>query len=115
MTSEERALLSHFRSLPAEQRHSLMDFAAFLAARSEGAAQPPPAQPVDIPRPATESVIKAVKRLTATYPMLDHAKLLHETSNHVGQHIMHGKPAAEVIDELEAMFRRHYERIKGEG
>jgi len=46
--------------------------------------------------------------------MLDRGRLLHETSNHVGQHIMHGKPAAEVMDELEAMFQRHYERFKGE-
>jgi hypothetical protein len=114
MTSDERALLRHFRSLAAEQRHSLVDFAAFLAARSGRATAQPPAQPVDIPRPQTESVIKAVKRLTATYPMLDHGKLLHETSNFVGQHIMQGKPATEVIDELEVMFQRHYELFKGE-
>jgi hypothetical protein len=25
-------------------------------------------------------------------------------------HLMHGKPAAEAIDELEAMFAHHYQR-----
>jgi hypothetical protein len=54
--------------------------------------------------------VKAIKRLMATYPMLDRDKLLHETSGHMTRHVIHGKPAAEVIDELEAMFAQHYER-----
>jgi hypothetical protein len=117
MTAEERELLQHFRTLASEQRHSLMDFAAFLAARAESspAPQPAPAQPVPIARPETESVVKAIKRLTATYPMLDRAKLLHETSSHMQQHLLQGKPAAEVIDDLEVVFQRHYERFKGGG
>lgn len=117
MTAEERKLLQHFRSLSLEQQHTLTDFAAFLAARAEAspARQPAPAQPIPIARPQTESVVKAIKRLTATYPMLDRAKLLHETASYMQQHLLQGKPAVEVIDELEVVFQRHYERFKGEG
>lgn len=117
MNSDERALLKHFRSLAAEQRHSLMDFAAFLAQRGEAspARVATMTQPVAMARPETESVVKAIKRLAATYPMLDRAKLLHEASSFMQQHLLQGKPAVEVIDELEVVFQRHYERFKGEG
>jgi hypothetical protein len=116
MTAEERKLLQHFRALSPEQQQSLMDFAAFLAARAENPPVPEPApQPVAIARPQTESVVKAIKRLTVTYPMLDRAKLLHETASYMQQHLLQGKPAVEVIDELEVVFKRHYERFKGEG
>lgn len=69
-----------------------------------------PLPPAALPRPEKESVVKAIKRLRATYPMLDQNKLFNETSGHMTDHVMHGKSAAEVIDELEAMFARHYQR-----
>ncbi|TCS70569.1 hypothetical protein EDC61_11536 [Sulfuritortus calidifontis] len=110
MTQDERRLLRLFRSLSESQRTSLVDFAEFLTSRaSEGAAPSQPQTPLDIPRPTEESLIQAIKRLKATYPMLAGDKLLHETSALVTQHILHKRPAAEVIDELEAMFRRQYE------
>ena len=64
-----------------------------------------------IARPEQESVIKAIKRLNATYPMLERNKLLHETSNQMTRHVIHGVPALQVIDELEVMFLRHYELL----
>jgi hypothetical protein len=30
------------------------------------------------------------------------------------QHIMHGREAMEIIDELEQLFREHYEKITNE-
>jgi hypothetical protein len=109
MTADERRLLRAFRALRETGRQSLLDYAEFLLARAQPEAQAPSQTPLDIPRPAQESVVKAIKRLRETYPMLDRAKILHETSGFMTQHLVHGRPAAEVIDELEQMFRRHYE------
>ncbi len=109
MTQDERRLLRLFRALPATQQTGLLDYAEFLASRDHR--QPDlPLTPVEIPRPAEESVIKAIKRLKQTYPMLDSNALLHETSGLMAQHVVHKRPAAEVIDELEALFRRLYAR-----
>ena len=111
-------LLDILASLPPAQAETLLEFAEFLAARygatvtsdtSEQAAATTPL-PLDIPRPEKESVVKAIKRLAATYPMLDRSKMLNETSTLMTQHIMQGRAAAEVIDELEAMFRTCYEK-----
>ena len=41
--------------------------------------------------------------------MLDKSLLLNETSALMTQHVMQGKDAVEVIDELELLFRRVYE------
>lgn len=113
MNPEDKALLGLFRSLAPEQRRILLEFARFLASRGEALpAQVPPPNP--IPRPQQETVVRAIKRLRATYPMLDSAKLLHETSHHMSQHMVQGRPAPEVIEELELVFKRHYLKLKGE-
>lgn len=109
MTQNEKKLLQRFRSLTENQRETLLDFAEFLAGRAEMDAPAEPAQPLPIERPAQESVVKAIKRLMATYPMLERNKLLHETSNQMTRHVIHGVPATTVIDDLEVLFRRHYE------
>jgi hypothetical protein len=67
--------------------------------------------PRDIPRPHSETVVAAMRRLSQTFHMLDTSALLHEASDLMTAHLMQGRPAAEVIDELEAVFRRHYERV----
>jgi hypothetical protein len=92
--------------LPEAQARALLEYAEFLAARYGG----PPAMtaPLDIPRPEKESVVKAIQRLGATYPMLDRSKMLNETSVLMTQHIIQGRDAVEVIDELELLFQRHY-------
>jgi hypothetical protein len=103
----EERLLSLVRGLPKAQAGQLLEFAEFLAARHA------PAEiadvPLSIPRPAEENVVKAIQRLSATYPMLDRVKLLDEASHLMTQHVMQGRAAVEVIDELEVLFRRHYE------
>ncbi|MCW8827696.1 MAG: Crp/Fnr family transcriptional regulator [Gammaproteobacteria bacterium] len=93
----------------AEQK-TLLDFAEFLATRSE------PAETLSlelkaIPRPQEESVVAAMKRLRETYHMLDHSKMLHEASGLMAQHMMQGRPAEEVIDELEKIFRRDFDKF----
>lgn len=70
--------------------------------------------PADIPRPESESVVAAIRRLSQTFPMLDKEALLHETSALMTAHLMQGRGAVEVIDELEIVFRRHYERVNSD-
>jgi len=112
MKALEKKLTEVFRTLSGEQRQSLLDFAEFLASRAPLGEPAELLEPLPIPRPENETLIKAIKRLGATYPMLDRSKLLHETSAFVTQHVMHGRPAAEMIDELELVFQRHFEQIK---
>ncbi|MEO6148002.1 MAG: hypothetical protein ABIT70_13380 [Sulfuriferula sp.] len=109
MTQNEKKLVQRFRSLTENKRETLLDFAAFLATREEVAVVAERVQPVSIERPEQESVVKAIKRLMATYPMLERNKLLHETSNQMTRHVIHGIPGVTVIDDLEALFRSHYE------
>lgn len=117
----EKRLAGILRKLPAAQAGMLLEFAEFLLER-HGAAGPEERRstnaleipaPIEIPRPAEETVVKAVKRLRATYPMLDARKLLNQTSDLMTQHIVQGREAIEVIEELEILFRSHYEKLAG--
>lgn len=113
MKSSNKKLLSLYRSLNAADQQTLLAFAEFLLAR-EAASGIPRAlpEPVLSPRPEKESVVGALKRLSASYPMLDKAKMLDQTSALVAQHVMQGRPAPEVIDELELVFIHHFENLK---
>ncbi len=109
MAGESKKLLRLFRNLSAPRQQAMLEYAAFLASRDEAEGlNTIPQEPLAIPRPEQESVVKAIQRLMASYPMLDRNKLLHETSAQMTRHLIHGVPAIEVIDELEVIFRRHY-------
>ncbi|HJW80668.1 MAG TPA: hypothetical protein VJ396_00365 [Acidiferrobacterales bacterium] len=105
----EKRLREILGELPETQAVALLEYAEFLAARYSGPKEI--TAPLDIPRPEKESVVKAIKRLGATYPMIDRAKMLNETSVLMTQHVISGRDAVEVIDELEILFRRHYENL----
>jgi len=114
LPSAQQRLLKLFRQLPEPAQESLLSYAAFLVERGATALPMPraaPAAPADIPRPESESVIAAIRRLSQTFHMLDKDDLLHETSALMTAHVMQGRSAVEVIDELEVVFRRHYERV----
>lgn len=111
MKPAERELLELFRRLDEGDRATLLAFGQFLAGRARPESGDVP-EPATIPRPDDETVVRAVKRLMATYHMLDRTRLLHETAHFMTQHVMHGRPAVEVIEELETMFRRHYETLR---
>ena len=114
--SEEKRLVQLYGSLTPAQQETALAFLEFLHSRQPAPAEPAALEmPQPIPRPADESVVKALKRLRETYSMLDPAKLLHEASGHMQQHLLQGKPAAEVIDELELLFARHYEKHRNGG
>ena len=117
---QERQLLKVFKSLNDEDKASLIAFSEFLSARITGENTPQyaekttdfvvPDEPLGIPRPDDESVIKAIKRLTKTYPMVDKEKILNPISGVMTSHIMQGKSAKEAIDELEVLFMGEYEQ-----
>ncbi len=100
--------------LSPEDQDSLLKFARFLEQQSPAPTPEPVPDPAPIPRPESESVIKAMRRLSATYHMLDRSRLLNETSALMAQHVMQGRPAVEVIDELEVVFQAHYEKVVAE-
>ena len=110
MKQSEKKLLKLYGELSDEDQRTLLAFAEFLHARGVPEhMEPLPPQP--IPRPAQETVIAALKRLSQSYPMLDKARMLNETSVLVAQHVMQGRAAGEVIDELEVIFERHYQGL----
>lgn len=109
-----RKLLALFDRLEARDRETLLALAEFLAARGHPVAPEPLASPRLLPRPREETVIAAIKRLSASYPMVERGRLLTATSSLMTQHILHGRPAAEVIDELERAFAAQYEALVAE-
>ncbi len=107
---EERRLTRLFRSLGETDRHALLAFAEFLSREKRpGPAPEPPREPTPLPRPAGETVIGAIRRLSLTYSMLDRGPMLHETSALMSAHVLQGRDAAEVIAALEALFERQYQ------
>jgi hypothetical protein len=122
----QEKLLHAFNRLSLIDQQAVAAFSEFLVARSGKAfelpASPPQRQadaavpePLDIPRPEEERVVAAVKRLSRTYHMLDKARMLGVTSDLVTQHVVQGREAAGVIDELEQTFRQEYQRLKDGG
>ncbi|MBK1721629.1 hypothetical protein CKO23_05095 [Thiocystis violacea] len=118
-SADERQLVKRFRGLSGADRETLLAFADFLIQRAKtqnaqtpGVQQtPPPVEPREPkpePRPEKESVVGAIKRLSKTYDMLDRDALLNETSALMSAHVLQGRRAPEVIDELESVFARHY-------
>lgn len=113
-SAAEKRLRKLFREMSQQDQAALLRFAEYLVASPTAVTEvmrdfPLPEQ---IERPAQESVVKAIKRLVATYPMIERDRLLNETSNLMSAHVIQGKPAVEVIDALEALFHRHYQELK---
>lgn len=114
MSQDEKRLNALLAQLGTADRATLLAFAEFLAARA-GVSDAPVelATPTPLPRPAEESVVAAIKRLSVSYHMVDRSKMLHETAALMSQHVMQGRAAEEVIDELELLFQHHYEKQAG--
>lgn len=126
--NQQKRLRAILNELPESSAGTLLAFAEFLLHRGESndaaerlpeqhvtpasKAETPMPELLDIPRPEQESVVKAIKRLSETYPMLDRNKLLGETSTLLTQHVVQGRDRVQVIDELEVVFRRYYEDLK---
>ena len=111
ISADERRLLKRLRALEPTERETLLAFADFLVARAEPSSRAPAVarEPRLAPRPEHESVVGAIKRLSQSYDMLERDVLLHETSALMSAHVLQGRAAGDVIDELEALFARHYQ------
>lgn len=115
---KERKLIKLFKQLDKSNQDTLIAFAEFLSSRKPAENDVEEnivsAEPLEIERPNDESVVKAIKRLSATYPMVDKETILHPISAVMTSHIMQGKKAHEAIDELETLFFKEYQKINNQ-
>ncbi len=111
-SSTETRLIEIYKKLPDVEREKLLSFAEFTAASYEPH-ELKIEKPVLAERPADESVVDGIKRLSAIYRMVDRAQILHETSALMAEHMIQGRAAAEVIDDIEVLFERTYEKQFG--
>jgi len=112
MNKSEKTLIKYYSSLAPDEREMLLSFAEFLAGRSIN--NQTIQEPALIERPAEESIVAAIKRLSASYSMIDKSKLLSEVSDKVTGHVVHGRELSDVIDELEVFFKQEYEQYVSE-
>jgi hypothetical protein len=118
MATTEKHLLQLFSQLAAGDQASLLAFAEFLGSRNTPGAMAASGKPLEIPdpekieRPQEESIVGCLKRLAKTYSMLDKSVMLKATSDLVATSLMKGGDTVEAIDELERIFRNHYEQLK---
>lgn len=118
MSAERQSLLACYEQLDAGARQSLLAFAEFLVSSTPGTTAVPHsarvviAEPERIERPAQESIVAGLKRLSKTYFMLDKSEMLGATSDLVATSLLQGADAAAVIDELEAIFADHYRQLQ---
>jgi len=108
MASVKNSLIEIVEQLSRDEQTALLEYAVFMLSRSEHAKTLSIRNPVDIPRPKDESVVAAMRRLSDTYPMLNKDKILHEAAGLMSEHVMQGREAKQVIDELQVLFHRHY-------
>ena len=104
-----------YQSLDSEDKQTLITFAEFLQQRSSLKKESRPQQlqlPGEMQRPQQESVVAAIRRLSGCYPMLEKETLLHETSDLMSSHILKGRAATDVIDDLEVLFSSRYEEYR---
>jgi hypothetical protein len=112
LSEDTRKLVKLYSGLCEQDKLSMLAFAEFLVGRAgeSGLSGQPEIslEPVPLARPESESVVAAIKRLSASYHMLEKSELLTETSSMMTAHIMQGRAASDVIDDLEVLFSRHH-------
>jgi len=105
-----KRLDSLMNQLSVTHQQSIIDFASYLVEQyslksvSDEILEPQPVQ-----RPVDETVVCAIKRLKKTYYMLDTDGLLNKASALMGQHMLQGRAAKSVIDDLQHLFESSYE------
>ena len=110
MKRDAKALAELFNALDRERQQSLFDYAEFLQTQS-GVASEHPGEPLDIPKADNETVVGAIKRLKRTYPMIDSMEVFAIASNLMTDHMVKGRDAEEVIEEIEALFMETYNKL----
>lgn len=113
LPQDQRELLALYAKLSEADKRNLTSFGRFLVSQQQAepeadALEPVSKEPLPIPRPVNETVIKAIRRLSETYPMLEKKHLIDSTSVLMSAHVLQGKPAEHVINELELLFEERY-------
>ncbi len=110
MSRDTENLIKIFETLDAERQKSLLEFAGFLQSKGNLVAKEV-AEPIESPRPDNETVVGAIKRLKSSYPMIDSMKVFSSASELMTEHMIKGRDADEVIDEMERIFEDFYAEI----
>jgi hypothetical protein len=105
-----KKLINLYESLDEERQQSLSDFADFLLAKSGPVLKEIP-PPEDIPRPEKETVVGAVKRLKLKYHMVESMSVFSAASALMTDHMVKGRDAVEVVDEMEGLFHDAYTKL----
>ena len=108
--NNESKLLEIFETLNNERQNSLIDYASFLQSKGDLAIKEVVAK-VDIERPATETVVGAIKRLKLTYPMIESMSIFSAASSLMTEHMVNGRDSVEVINEMQVLFEEFYTEI----
>jgi hypothetical protein len=111
-TSKE--FINLFESLDDERKASLFDYAEFLLSKG-GPVKKEILEPLDIPRPETETVVGAIKRLKETYPMIESMAVFSSASSLMTEHMVNGRDVIEVIDEMEELFQKYHAELQKDG
>jgi hypothetical protein len=93
-----------------ERKVSLCDFADFLYAQADPVNKEIP-PPEEIQRPEKETVVGAVKRLKATYHMIESMTVFSAASELMTDHMVKGRDVVEVINEMEILFEQSYDKL----
>ncbi len=105
-----QALVELYESMDDERKRSLCDFADYLYAKADPISKEVPA-PSEILRPESETVVGAVKRLKATYHMVESMSVFSAASALMMDHMVKGRDVVEVIDEMEILFEDSYNKL----
>ena len=127
-SSIEEQFLQLLNRLSSADQHALLAFARFLdqnaasgvesasgsLTETETFSQPGQEKEPNLIEPAEdETVVAAIKRLRASYPMLSRRVMLEHVTIFMSQHMMDGRDKEEVIAELERVFEQQYLAWKG--
>ena len=110
MSRNKKSLIEIFETLDTERQTSLFDFAEFLQSKGDLVVKKI-SEPIEIVRPDKETVVGAIKRLKQTYPMIDSMKVFSSASELMTDHMVKGRDAVEVIDEMEKIFEDFYSKM----
>ena len=113
MKRDGKALVDLFNTLDQDLQQSLFDYAEFLQSKASAGSRQI-IEPIDIPRPDNETVVGAIKRMKQAYPMIDSMEVFAVASNLMTDHMVQGRDAEEVSNEIEALFEDTYRQIRKE-
>jgi len=108
--ADAKQLVKIFETLDSERQNTLIQFAEFLQSRGDLVVAEI-GEPVSIPRPESETVVGAIRRLKQTYPMVESMTVFSAASALMTEHMVKGREVTEVIDEMEQLFAEHYRRL----